>query len=177
MRKTSKRKGFVCLVGVLCTLLMGCVAKDYSDTATELLKAASEGAFQRCGMESEVRLISIDISDFTSFPIDAYEEWAKEQHEREDCFVFITKDGTLPFAENEDILTFLMEQGYPADVTWDWTHSRIEWMKGKDTLSKTEMIQIHFNYMSINQIEGWELKMKYQNGIWVIEKADSTYMS
>lgn len=164
---------------MMCTVIVnlsGCMGKNYNDTASDLLKAISGDVLLRMGDDSEVRIITIDVSDFADYPIDDFTEWVTAKYGNDKCFVLVLEDGENPFEDDSDITSLLAEHGYEEDTKWDWTNFYFERLDEEDSLSNREKIETHILY-STGDVEGWKLNVVYKNDQWEIKDTNLTYHS
>lgn len=89
--RSRKLLTIIMSITLLTLSLVSCTKKDYSATASDLLKTLSDGVLVRGGMDADVRVITVNLTNFKDFPVDEYIEWVTNEYSSDDCFVFASK--------------------------------------------------------------------------------------
>ncbi len=173
-----------CLI-VLCStifLLCGCSAnkqEDLSGYTIELLQSVTTEFINSKGFEAEKRLVSIDISAFQEISTETYEEWLQKTYADDDTVVVVFTDKSKLFKSCQEAEDYLSQSGHDDFVVsdYDWTSISISRKSEKESIHKSEVLNIDISYPIIMGGEGFEVQMEFEQEIWKIIEVNPTYMT
>ena len=198
MKRSFQARMSLAGLGVALILLCGCVMnsqelfpaneqqssveeEDLSEYTSDLLQCVTNEFIKYKGLDHPYRLVTIDISDFEDFSIEKYEKWVEESYADEDLVVVVFTDKDDVYESDSDAEEYLQKNGYdnyesfPDD--WDWTSIRITRRTEEETIQPKEQLFVALSYRTIDEREGCEVKLKYDDEEWAVTKTEWDYNS
>lgn len=168
--------GMLLFTFILCTT--GC-GKDLSETASQMLQTMTPKFIDLQGIDKEKRLVTIDISDFSQYPIEDYQKWVIDTYTNENTVIVLFTHEDECFTDVSEADGYLSSNGYETFTLsdYDWTAIRISCKDSVQQIKANIKCQIDISYPLIYAIEGFEIKMKYRNETWSVDQVLSNYIS
>lgn len=155
--------------------------EDLSEYTSDLLQCVTNEFIKYKGLDHPYRLVTIDISAFEDFSIEKYEKWVEETYADEDLVVVVFTDKDDVYESESEAEEYLQKNGYencesfPDD--WDWTSIRITRRTEEETIQPREQLFVALSYRTIEESEGFEVKLKYDDEEWAVTKTEWDYNS
>lgn len=175
----------ILFAGILCAVLFGVSLLNADNSANALLRAITETAVRRVGIDAELHVTTIDVLAYSDYELDEFKQWVAETYNNPSHLVIVFETE----AEKAEIFTgdhwqtlnminMLRERGYDLSLNdnFDWTHIAIDYAQGV-TWRQRVLVDVDFSYITLRAGEGWKLSMCRTLDGWEYEDAKQNWLS